>query len=516
MQNLNTNEMTGRGVIVLNVSEMPQENISVGKGKNYLLVGDNSVWLKKIPNNSIDSIVTDPPAGISFMARGWDSDKGGRDNWIAWMCEVATECKRVLKPGGHAFVWAIPRTSHWTATAWENAGFEIRDVVAHIFGSGFPKSANIQKHLQKIGSERAGEFSGWGSALKPAREDWILMRKPLEKGLTIAENVLKYGTGGINIDESRVEYQSKEDMENNGFRKTNIQNLGKTQTENNTNEQRWSTGLKQMIVQKESGRFPANLIHDNSEEVRECFPETKSGALKPYKENHQNASSYKFEREKTFEQVANSGNASRFFKSIKQDLHCSLCYDTIDTYQLTKNICNNTNVNNVEKSSETTQAIIESTALKNATGKVNENLVQNVKSAGNLCDLCGTSIAQRLVAIMQDQSQESTLGELSMPEHKRQILEKCLVSFVELMGNTDTIPTMENLNLLFGYVLNAIEEYTQKCGDTKSEDKNQWKSLIYKSKASKSERNKGCEELYILKDNIPTEDIDEIKHLLSI
>ena len=114
-----------------------------------------------------------------------------------------------------------------------------------------------------------------------------------------------------------------------------------------------------------------------------------------------------------------------------------------------------------------------------------------MRSAGNLCDLCGTSIAQRLVAIMQDQNQESTLGGLSMPEHKKQILEKCLVSFVELRGNTDTIPTMENLNLLFGYVLNAIEEYTLKCEDTKSEDKNQWKSLIYKSKASKSERNKG-------------------------
>jgi len=93
--------------------------------------------MRTLKKNSVDSIVTDPPAGISFMSRDWDSDKGGRDNWIQWMSEVATECKRVLKPGGHAFVWAIPRTSHWTATAWENAGFEIRDVVAHIFGSGF-------------------------------------------------------------------------------------------------------------------------------------------------------------------------------------------------------------------------------------------------------------------------------------------------------------------------------------------------------------------------------------------
>lgn len=240
------------------------------------------------------------------------------------------------------------------------------------------------------------------------------------------------------------------------------------------------------------------LPNPSSEEVKECFPNVKgckgTGLTQTKARSWKNKSIAGINRTG----YEDDGSASRFFKSIKQDLHCSLCYDTIDTYQLTKNICNNTNVNNVEKSSETTQATTESTALKNATGKVNENLVQNVKSAGNLCDLCGTSIAQRLVAIMQDQSQESTLGELSMPEHKRQILEKCLVSFVELRGNTDTIPTMENLNLLFGYVLNAIEEYTQKCEDTKSEDKNQWKSLIYKSKASKSERNKGLDSIVLV------------------
>jgi DNA modification methylase len=202
-----------------------------------LLEGDCLIRLKGLKDSSVDSIVTDPPAGISFMGKSWDTDKGGRDNWIKWMSEVATECKRVLKPGGHAFVWAIPRTSHWTATAWENAGFEIRDVVAHVFGSGFPKSLSIGKAVDKIqGNERedlglsenhrtlketncmvgephsgnghitkgTSKWEGWGTALKPAREDWLLMRKPLEKGLTVALNVLKYGTGGINIEQSRV------------------------------------------------------------------------------------------------------------------------------------------------------------------------------------------------------------------------------------------------------------------------------------------------------------------------
>lgn len=347
MQNLNTKETMARGVIVLNVSEMPQENISVGKGQNYLLVGDNAIWLKKIPDNSIDSIVTDPPAGISFMGRGWDTDKGGRDHWIAWMQEVATECKRVLKPGGHAFVWAIPRTSHWTATAWENAGFEIRDVVAHIFGSGFPKSHNIGLRLdQKLGlqgfrgketsfsakviqqkyvdgrdkvlengkavekyegkSEIAKQYQGWGTALKPAREDWLLMRKPIESK-TVAENVLKYGTGGINIDESRV---GTEDMSSQWDREWNDNNgeLGKRYSQNNRERN------KSVPV----GRFPANLIHDNSEEVRACFPESKSGAMNgTYKNTMMKGEpGIRDGKEIYLQQEASSGNASRFFKSI--------------------------------------------------------------------------------------------------------------------------------------------------------------------------------------------------------
>lgn len=311
MQNLNTKETMARGVIVLNVSEMPQENISVGKGQNYLLVGDNAIWLKKIPDNSIDSIVTDPPAGISFMGRGWDTDKGGRDHWIAWMQEVATECKRVLKPGGHAFVWAIPRTSHWTATAWENAGFEIRDVVAHIFGSGFPKSLNIGKAVDKLlGNERevtgsykvpdikgdaygtmnekqggsyknievnktkgTSEWEGWGTALKPAREDWILMRKPLAEK-TVAQNVLKYGTGGINIDESRVEGQWE------GSTRTN------TPFTNNVYSGGWN---KIETEQHPQGRFPANLILTFAENEyiikEEITNEQKQNALKWIYEN---------------------------------------------------------------------------------------------------------------------------------------------------------------------------------------------------------------------------------------
>ena len=207
--------------------------------KPNLILGDCLEVLKTFPDNSFDAIVTDPPAGISFMNKSWDHDKGGRDQWIAWLAEIMKECLRVLKPGGHGFVWALPRTSHWTGIALEDAGFEIRDRVVHIFGSGFPKSASIPLALDKqfnaIGdrgeafctagagerkdiqgvpgaygmsydtpiTDAAKQYNGFGTALKPAIEDYWLIRKPLSES-TIAKNVLKYGTGGINIDACRV------------------------------------------------------------------------------------------------------------------------------------------------------------------------------------------------------------------------------------------------------------------------------------------------------------------------
>ena len=101
--------------------------------------GDCLDVLKSIKAKSIDSLVTDPPAGIAFIGKDWDKDKGGRDPWIEWMTKVMKQCFRVMKPGAHGLVWTLPRTSHWTATALENAGLEIRDCVVHVFGSGFPK-----------------------------------------------------------------------------------------------------------------------------------------------------------------------------------------------------------------------------------------------------------------------------------------------------------------------------------------------------------------------------------------
>jgi len=179
-----------------------------------LIHGDCMAALRELPDACVDSIVTDPPAGISFMGKAWDGDKGGRKQWTAWLAGVAAECLRVLKPGGHALVWALPRTSHWTATALEDAGFEVRDCLTHLFGTGFPKSLDFatetvrDENGHKYDRTRA-EFigtpyadGGWGTALKPASEHWWLVRKPLVG--TVAANVLGWGTGALNVDGCRI------------------------------------------------------------------------------------------------------------------------------------------------------------------------------------------------------------------------------------------------------------------------------------------------------------------------
>jgi len=220
---------------------------------SVLLSGDCLEVLRELPDSSIDSLVTDPPAGIAFMGKAWDEDKGGSKQWIAWMTEIMKECLRVLKPGAHGLVWAIPRTSHWTAMALEYAGFEVRDVVTHIFGSGFPKSLDISKALLKSDHLGASEaLKGWGTALKPASEHWILVRKPISEK-TIAANVLKHGTGGLNIDASRI---GTENMSRQWDRTWN-DNQGEM-------GKRYSQNSREPGKQVPDGRFPANLVFSHN------------------------------------------------------------------------------------------------------------------------------------------------------------------------------------------------------------------------------------------------------------
>ncbi len=251
-------------------------------------------------SSSVDALVTDPPAGIAFMGKDWDKDKGGRDSWVAWMTEVMRECMRVLKPGAHGLVWALPRTSHWTATALENAGFEIRDVVTHLFGTGFPKSLDVSKAIDKaagakpvtIGrkmgatnvaglkhddaqqsggaymqtgkyinetapaTDSARQWQGWGTALKPASEHWVLVRKPCSEK-TVAANVLKWGTGAINVDASRIVASDQAAL---------AKNWDRNQSECNKSGAiaREGGDLKPIDLSDRVpiGRFPANLVLD--------------------------------------------------------------------------------------------------------------------------------------------------------------------------------------------------------------------------------------------------------------
>jgi DNA modification methylase len=243
-----------------------------------IIHGDSLEKIKELENNSIDAIVTDPPYGLSFMGKKWDYDVPTTELWA--------ECLRVLKPGGYLLAFAGTRTQHRMAVRIEDAGFEIRDMIAWVYGSGFPKSLNIGKAVDKLqGNERevtgkgnpmsslgtmhdddwksdseymetkgTSEWEGWGTALKPALEPITVARKPLSEK-TVAENVLKWGTGGINIDGSRVGTVGGETHKG-GFAGSGIYGD--------------SDGVETNKTQQ--GRFPANLIHDGSDEVVELFP----------------------------------------------------------------------------------------------------------------------------------------------------------------------------------------------------------------------------------------------------
>lgn len=224
-----------------------------------IIHGDCGIVLEKLASNSIDSIVTDPPYGLSFMGKTWDHDVPSVDIW--------RECLRVLKPGGHMVAFSGTRTYHRLAVAIEDAGFEIRDQLAWVYGSGFPKSHDVSKAIDKAAATaEAEQWQGWGTALKPAWEPICLARKPLIG--TVAENVLAHGTGAINVDGCRVAVPEN-DPESYMLGKRSI-HAKRPQSASNSVSLPPST-----LSDSGKGRFPANLIHDGSEEVLACFPDSK-------------------------------------------------------------------------------------------------------------------------------------------------------------------------------------------------------------------------------------------------
>lgn len=314
--------------------------------------------MKQLPDNSVDSIVTDPPYGISFMSKKWDYDVPKVEVW--------KEAMRVLKHGGHALIACGTRTQHRMVVNIEDAGFEIRDVVSWIYGSGFPKSLNISKAIDKAaGAERevvgdgqfakrrprataetniqgaeyglgsghkitapatedAKQWDGWGTALKPACEFFTLARKPLSEK-TVAANVLKWGTGGINIDECRV-----------GTEVLPAQKAG--QSKIGTFER------DDMVTPERQGRFPANLIHDGSQQVLELFPETKPSKARQPRKCSEGATGATFLVNKSTgaEHSDNGGSAARFFycpKASKKDRDEGNNHPTVKPTALMQYLC---------------------------------------------------------------------------------------------------------------------------------------------------------------------------------
>ena len=259
-------------------------------------IGNCIDLMSEMADNSIDAVVTDPPYELGFMGKSWDA------SGIAYNTEVWRQCLRILKPGGHLLAFGGSRTYHRLACAIEDAGFDIRDQIMWVYGSGFPKSMNIGKAIDKASgatrtvvgvgksgknrnvlnaanypdtfggdyeiteaaTQEAKQWEGWGTALKPAHEPIVVARKAVDG--TIAQNVMTWGTGGINIDGCRVRREDGDDS----VAGSRTATFGTQETVSGGN----GTGGWE---QNDAGRFPANFIHDGSDEVLQLFPNSKAG-----------------------------------------------------------------------------------------------------------------------------------------------------------------------------------------------------------------------------------------------
>ena len=338
-----------------------------------LLLGDCLEVMRTLPDCSVDAVVTDPPYGLAFMGKRWDYDVPTVAVWA--------ECLRVLKPGGHLLAFAGTRTQHRMAVRIEDAGFEIRDMIAWVYGSGFPKSLDVSKAIDKAaGAERevtgsrkltgtarikgqaaygatsgrsedayqdgseindtlsitapatpeAQQWAGWGTALKPALEPITVARKPLDG--TVAANVLAHGTGALNVDGCRVG--------------TTVETWPKSRSYAPGQIQPGGVGETQSTGDSPAGRWPANLIHDGSEEVAALFPQSTSPEPRTTKRSPdaeaRNGYGAFAGQEEVVIGFGDTGSAARFFytaKASRDDRGDGNTHPTVKPTDLMRYLC---------------------------------------------------------------------------------------------------------------------------------------------------------------------------------
>lgn len=314
--------------------------------REEVVCSDCLEYMRTMPDNSVDAIVTDPPYGLSFMNKEWDSfgtdtrQVGDEHFWVpdnpygrsnvryGWnqnksklrdsmamfqlaMTPIFEEALRVAKPGAHLLCFGGTRTFHRMACAIEDAGWEIRDCIMWVTGQGFPKSMDVSKAIEKKhGADAAAQWDGWGTCLKPAWEPIIVARKPLDG--TVANNVLTWGVGALNIDACRVAIEQDDDV----FAKNpHTHSKGKDSGIYGTYKEQqgnWSG---------DKGRFPANLVHDGSQMVLDLFPQSKGqqGDVTGNEPSHpaDGVCYGEYNGRHTFAKRGDSGSAARFFNELR-------------------------------------------------------------------------------------------------------------------------------------------------------------------------------------------------------
>ena len=455
--------------------------------------------------SGISAVVTDPPYELGFMGKSWDS-KG-----VSFQKETREKIRSYCLPGSLLLSFGGSRTQHRIACAIEDAGWEIRDTLMWVYGSGFPKSLDISKAIDKMsGAKRMltrdgvvrrdgyGEdwdtgssqnrpqynipvtleaqlWDGYGTALKPAYEPIILAMNPLDK--TFANNALKYGVAGLNIDECRVP--------------TNGENpSGSAKRVFASNQYTEAKVYGDNKFTPPEGRFPANFLHDGSEEVLELFPQTDKSSQRPPtgkplfavdNENRAVKWNQNAVLDTTFRGHSdNGGSAARFFKKCGYaftDLCLTLEHDIMNIWKIIF-------VNNAEKLLEIIQAITENTAQPNAVAlraEQNDPLVGSAVSHANICEILTALVLVKIRNLDFNKDALQAIRDCTS-NYKECTLILNHVSSVANQGSIDITQTTINLLKLFGYVNPAITNYTQEIRESGPH------RFLYMAKASKKER----------------------------